>query len=198
MKSKPAKIIFRVLAVLLIAGGTMLSALIASTFAVTGLASAPDPEYIIILGCGLHNGREVSLALEERLETGLEAYGQNPGATIIVSGGQGTDELVSEAAAMRDWLFARGVPENDVIIEDNSHNTFENLLYSQKIMVSRGAGGASALIVTNRFHTTRAYMLACRIGLRSAPVAAATPWQAWHMYIRECAAFFKSLIFDHI
>lgn len=82
-------------------------------------------------------------------------------AVIIVSGGQGPSEEISEAEAMRRYLQKQGVSENRIIKEEESTSTQENIKYSNAIMHSENS---KVIIVTSDYHMYRAKMLGERIG----------------------------------
>ena len=86
------------------------------------------------------------------------------GITIVTSGGQGSNEPTSEARCMADYLMEGGVPEDQILLEDQSHNTKENFLYSKELLADEGidVGETDVLVVSNGFHLTRARMLAER------------------------------------
>lgn len=71
--------------------------------------------YVVVLGCGL-NKRKVTPLLAGRINKGIEVYKKNKGCKMIMSGGKGEDEEISEAEAMWDYAIERQVPENDIII----------------------------------------------------------------------------------
>ena len=94
-----------------------------------------DFDYVIIHGAGLLDGQRVSKLLRDRLDKAIEVYRKDPTPPkLIPSGGQGSDEKISEAEAMKSYLMDQGIPENDIILEDASTTTYENLLNSKKIM----------------------------------------------------------------
>ncbi len=93
----------------------------------------PKVEYLIILGAGL-KGDVPSEVLKYRLNKAVEYYKKNPDTIFIVSGGQGKDELISEAEAMEIYLSKRGIPIKNIIKEDKSTSTYENLKFSDKII----------------------------------------------------------------
>ncbi len=88
---------------------------------------------------------------------------------LVVCGGQGPDELVPEAHAMRDYLIGRGVPADRILVENASRTTAENLGNAQRLMTSRTAadGGSptGCIIVTSEFHAVRTWLWARRAGL---------------------------------
>ena len=114
-----------------------------------------EPDAIIILGSGLI-GDKVPPLLAQRLEKGKSIYEQFEGRPkLIVSGGQGSDELIAEAEAMARYLMEHGVPEDAILIENRSRTTFENLTFSKRILEEEGLG-KRVLLVTNSFHALRA------------------------------------------
>ncbi len=112
-----------------------------------------DADVIIVLGPGLVNGDKVSLTLQGRLDKAFEVW-QDLKRPIVVSGGQGSDETVSEAFAMKNYLVQKGVPEELIYLEDKSTSTLENFDYSQKI-IDKNNLGTNIVFVTNDFHVLR-------------------------------------------
>ena len=75
---------------------------------------------------------KVTPMLAERLNRALSVYQhQTDKCKILVSGGQGPDEPISEALAMQRYLIQHGVPQSSIIMESQSTNTFENFYYSK-------------------------------------------------------------------
>ncbi len=114
-----------------------------------------EPDAIIVLGSGLI-GDKVPPLLAQRLTKAKTIYEQFEGRPkLIVSGGQGADELTSEAEAMASYLMEQGVPQEDILIENRSRTTFENLTFSKAILEEEELG-KHVLVVTNSFHALRA------------------------------------------
>ena len=115
--------------------------------------------YIIIHGAGLDGPRPTPL-LAGRIDKALELWNkQHQHGKFVVSGGQGADEVVSEAQAMRDYLLNKGVSANAILMEDKSTTTWENLRYSLAIINAdrtTGVGATSAATVASRDVTTAA------------------------------------------
>lgn len=147
----------------------------------------PDPgaDAIIVLGCGVR-GERVSLTLARRLDAAL-AYAQaNPGTLVVLSGGQGQGEDITEAEAMHRYLTARGLPESRMRMEANSNSTYTNLLNSKRIIDGEFGAGAKVLFVTTRFHVLRAELVARALGLDAQGVGAAgVAWITPNDYMRE-------------
>ena len=116
-------------------------------------------DYIIIHGAGLDGPRPTPL-LAGRIDKALELWNkQHQHGKFVVSGGQGADEVVSEAQAMRDYLLDKGVSANAILMEDKSTTTWENLRYSLAIINAdrtTGIDATSAAVVASRDVTTAA------------------------------------------
>lgn len=145
-----------------------------------------EPSYIIILGSGLF-GDKVPPLLAQRLDKGWQIYDKFGGRPkIIVSGGRGSDELISEAQAMANYLIKKGLPEDAIILEDQSRTTYENLTFSKSLMDSTIAQKGFSLVVTNSFHALRAAIYMRRVGIKGYSLGSRTAFyflpSAW---IRE-------------
>ena len=128
----------------------------------THLPPIGDSDAIIVLGAQVKEDGTPSVALERRLTAALESYRQDR-QLIIVCGAQGGNEPRAEGDVMRDWLLARGVPDEDVIAETESFNTRENLTHAKGIMEERGL--REALVVTSDYHVARALELCRQVGI---------------------------------
>ncbi len=116
-----------------------------------------DREYdsIVVLGAGLRDGRYVSRTLRYRLDKAIELYELNH-VPIVVSGGQGKDELVSEAFAMKEYLVEQGLPEGDIYLEDKSTSTEENFEFSKVVLDGIFTEDYTIVFTSNDFHISRA------------------------------------------
>ncbi len=153
-------------------------------------------DVVVVLGSGLLDGGRIPPLLASRLDRGvtvfraLAARGSDP--VLIVSGGKGSDEQVSEADAMAGYLTARGFPADRIEREDQSANTEENLANSKAIM-DRLRPGAACVIVTSNYHVFRTAMIARRLGVRGQVTGARTAGYYWpSATLREFAAVFLS------
>jgi uncharacterized SAM-binding protein YcdF (DUF218 family) len=165
-------------------------------FVYSRLTRYHDADFVMVLGSGLRDGVRVTPLLASRLERGrqvqaaLVARGANP--MLIVSGGKGGDERLSEAEAMARYLAERGVPAATVIREDRSRTTEENLTFSRAIM-ERSRPDYRCIIVTSSFHVFRAAIIARRVGVSGQVTAARTAGYYWpSAMLREFAAVFLS------
>lgn len=155
-----------------------------------------EVDYLMILGAGL-KGKEVSLSLQKRLEKGIEYIGSNPETLVIVSGGKGLGEEITEAEAMKKYLIDHGIKDSRIIKEEKSTSTMENFKNTKEIMRKYNNKNIRILIVTNDFHMFRAKLLAKRNGFIAYGLPCKTPWSILpNCYIREYFAVLKSLALD--
>ena len=121
----------------------------------------------IVLGSGLR-GEEVSLMLQKRLDAAVEYHFKNPSALIIVSGGQGPGDAISEALAMARYLEAHGVPPELILQEGRSHSTYQNMRLSMVIIEENFDELPQVVVITNDFHIYRAVSFTRIVGLEGA------------------------------
>ena len=114
---------------------------------------------IIVLGSGIR-GELLTQGLKNRLDAAVECYEENEDLLIVVSGGQGPQEDITEALAMERYLLARGVPQESIIKEEQATSTYENFIYSKKILDEKLGDGYTAAFVSNEYHIYRASSLA--------------------------------------
>ncbi len=115
---------------------------------------------VIVLGAGIH-GESLSITLKNRLDAAAAYYEKNPDAVIVVSGGQGPQEAITEALAMKRYLLEQGIPFEKIIEEGRSTSTAENFRFSKEILDSYFYNqDYSTVFVTDDFHIYRAEMTA--------------------------------------
>ena len=179
-------------------------------------------DYIIIHGAGLNGPRPTPL-LAGRIDKALELWGkQHQHGKFVVSGGQGADEVVSEAKAMRDYLLEKDVPLDAILMEDRSTTTWENLKYSIGIInndwtasanttsvdasASSGSSAASTIgtdfttaVVTSDFHVFRCAEYAHNLGLKADGIGSHTKGWYWPTaFIREFIAITKAHLWPYL
>lgn len=173
----------------LVGGGTLLA------MGFVGAGTQPQSaDVIIVLGARVYPDR-LSTSLKARLDIGLKLFRDGLAQQIIVSGGQGADEPTSEALAMQEYLLAQGVNPRAIHLEQNSYSTYDNLRFSQQIMLEQGFG--SALLVTSDYHVLRSRLIAWRLGIVSTSAAAPLPVPATlrcRMLGREVLAIWRELL----
>ena len=152
---------------------------------------------VIILGAGLI-GDQVSTTLALRLDKAAEYLRENKNALAVVSGGQGSDELVTEASAMKKYLIRKGIAPKRILEEGRSTSTKENFLFSKELLDARlGAGRYTCVYVTNNFHTYRAGLYAKKAGLDAEGLASrSAPYTLPTNYSREYLALIWYALFE--
>lgn len=152
-------------------------------------------DFVIVLGSGLLDGGRVPPLLASRLERGRKVYARlarrrRADPFLIVSGGKGDNEQISEARAMAGYLIERGFPADRLILEDQSGSTEENIEFSRAIM-ERTRPGARCVIVTSGYHALRAGIIASGLGVRGQVAGAPTArYYRPSAMLREFAAMF--------
>lgn len=175
--------------VLCVAVGLLCAAVIAAAV-ITGLMirasrRPPDTEApVVILGCKVR-GTEPSLMLARRLNAAIPYLKEHPDLPVIVCGGQGKDEQISEAACMASYLTAHGIEPERIYQDAASVSTKENLRNALDILEAQ-EWEHSITIVTDGYHQLRASMIAKDLGLRAGAVSAKTSWYLIPTYyVRE-------------
>ncbi|WFD11481.1 YdcF family protein [Tepidibacter hydrothermalis] len=121
-------------------------------------------DYVVVLGSGLR-GDKVSPILANRLDKAYDYIKKYNETDVIVSGGQGKDELISEARAMKNYLIQKGVGSNKIILEDKSTSTIENIKYTKDILKEKKELHKTILLVTSDYHIFRSKMIANGFGI---------------------------------
>ncbi|MBP2660218.1 MAG: YdcF family protein [Firmicutes bacterium] len=151
-------------------------------------------DYAVILGAGL-DGDKISNTVKTRLDTGYDYLVKNETVKVIVSGGQGEGELVSEAEAMGKYLIQKGIDSQRIIYEDKSISTRQNIVFSKNIAYSNSTGEPILLIITSDYHMLRAKLLCHQLNLNYYGLASTSPLMVRINYsIREYCATIKDLV----
>ena len=186
---------------LLLAGVLTFSACLWTVLAEGHSDMHSEPDTMIILGCMVYEWGP-SILLRDRLDTALDYLEEHPDTTVIVSGGQGADEHISEAQAMHDYLVEHGFPSAQILLEDQSSNTYENLSFSNHVIAAHGIDVTDDLVVvSNDFHLARVRMLFKRVAggdyhLNTLAAPTSHLPSRIKMYIREPLALIKSSLCD--
>lgn len=158
------------------------------------LPSEDTDQTMIVLGCGLE-GERPSQMLWRRLTAAQSYLEQHPTVPVIVSGGQGSDEIMSEAQCMKNWLTDQGISGERIFMEDRSASTFENLSFSKAVIAEHDLP-EKIIIVTNNFHSCRAAMIARKQGYSCTSVPAKTTWWLFPVSVlREVFGIAKEWVF---
>lgn len=161
-------------------------------------AAPHNIDFVIILGAGLH-GDKPSKSLQTRLIAAVHYLKENKDVPVVVSGGQGSGETITEAEAMARYLKKNGISENRIYNENQSTSTYENLKFSKQLLEELGVKDPAVLIVTNDFHIARTKIIAKKAGLDSYFLnVESPPFVKINYLIREYFAFLKTWLFQEI
>lgn len=153
---------------------------------------APNQDFIIILGCWFRKDGSLPPLLRGRVDRALtfwEKQKKETGltATFIPSGGQGQDEPMPEAEAIRKYLLAHQIPEGMIRPESRSRNTYQNMMFSKEIIENQ-KHPAKTVFVTTNYHVFRSGVWAAEAGLAAEGVGEKTRWWFWpNAFLRETA-----------
>lgn len=169
----------------------------------TGFNDYPDDDTdcVIVLGAKIR-GENVTRALADRLDAAYDYASKegNEDVIIIVSGGQGDDEVTTEAKVMKQYLVDKGMDEERVLMEDKSVNTKQNLTFSYEIIKEKIGEDAKIAICTSNFHVYRATLLAKNMEIENVSGLAAytKPILLPNSTVRECLALVKEWMIGNI
>lgn len=189
--------LFRHIVIAIVAIGVCFGLLLEGTIIYHSQKEAkPGVEYLIVLGAQVRGDR-ITKSLKYRLDTAKDYLDSNLDTKVIVSGGQGPGENLSEAEAMSRYLVEQGIDEKRIIMEVNSTNTVENIQFSKGFLPDEDT---SIAVVTNGFHVFRSICIAKKQGLTDVQGLAAPSDQILtiNYYVREAAGVMKDLLFGNI
>ena len=162
----------------------------------------PDKDFLIILGCGIRKDGSPSPLLRGRIDRAVMFRNRQLAQTgkdlvFVTSGGQGPDEVTSESDSMKQYLLTQGIRQEQIIEEDRSCNTLENMKFSrEKILEQEPDGRLNGKIAfcTTNYHVFRSGLCARRVKMRALGMGAKTKWYFWpNAAVRE----FVGLLTEH-
>ena len=150
----------------------------------------PDKDHIIILGCGIRDDGTLYPLLRGRADAAISFYKKQlaetgKAAKLVPSGGQGPDECMPEGEAIKRYLLEQGIPEDHILPETRSENTYQNMKYS-KAIIDKDNPDSKMIFATTNYHVYRSGILAASVGMNADGVGAKTKWYFWpNALIRE-------------
>jgi uncharacterized SAM-binding protein YcdF (DUF218 family) len=139
----------------------------------------------IVLGAAVW-GDEVSPVFRERINHAIDLYRSGKVRKIIFTGGQGNKDELTEAAEARQFAIKNGIPEKDILIEERSHTTYENVVNAKRVADANGL--KKVLIVSDPMHMKRAVAMARDIGLDAYPSPTPTTrYRGWRSQFESLA-----------
>ncbi|HEX6719508.1 MAG TPA: YdcF family protein [Pyrinomonadaceae bacterium] len=160
--SKIAKAVLLIFLVLVLAVGLLAWRI----YAFSKATSDGPADAAIVLGAAVWT-TEVSPVFRERINHGIELYRKGKVRKLIFTGGSGNPGEPTESSAARQYALLSGIPPGDILIEENSHTTYENIRYAKHIADKQGIN--KVLIVSDPLHMKRAVTIARDMGLVADP-----------------------------
>ena len=152
-----------------------------------------NQDFIIILGSKINNDGTLPPLLKARVDKAID-FGKKQYETTkkkivyVPSGGKGRDEVMAEAIAIKNYLIENGIKEKDILIEDKSTNTIENMKYS-KDKIDKVKNDANISFSTTNYHVFRSGVIACKQGIDIEGMGSKTKWYFYsNALIREFIA----------
>jgi uncharacterized SAM-binding protein YcdF (DUF218 family) len=146
----------------------------------------------IVLGAAQWNGTP-SPVLGARLDHALDLYRRGYVSHIILTGGVGPGDTTSEAAAGKQYLVARGLPSEALLLDEHGATTWESLRASAVLVRANGIG--AVVLVSDPFHMLRSLKMARDLGLmaygsptRTSPISESVGVEAGYV-VRESWAY---------
>lgn len=152
-----------------------------------------DKDFILILGCMVKKDGTLTPLLKGRVDRTIEFAKMqkektNKDIVFVPSGGQGVDEVISEADAIKNYLIDQGINKKKILVENKSTSTYENIKFSYKIIKKQNNNPNIALSTTN-YHVFRACSIAFKEGLNIEGIGSKTKSYFWiNAFIREFIA----------
>lgn len=175
-------------------------AVCAVTEAIIIRASFGSPEkecqYMVVLGAKV-NGTSPSLSLSDRINAAYKYMTENPEVIAVLSGGQGSDEGISEAQCMFQQLTMRGIDPKRLWLEDKATSTWENLKFSLDLIEEKtGTRPKTIGLLSSEYHLFRASLFANDCGVEALGIPAPTSWLSLRLnyFTREVAGVWHYLI----
>ena len=159
---KIAKALLLIVFILALAVGLLASRIY--SFGNTSSDSTADAA--VVLGAAVWT-TQVSPVFRERINHGIDLYQKRKVRKLIFTGGQGNPHEPTESSAARHYALQRGIPAGDILIEEKSHTTYENILYAKQLADSHGI--KKVLIVSDPLHMKRAVEMANDVGFVADP-----------------------------
>ena len=147
---------------------------------------------IIILGAAVQ-GTTPSPVFEERIRHSIDLYRAGFAPKLLFTGGVGDGLKHSESSVGRSVATQQAIPVGDILIEERSRTTQQNLSEARSVMHKNGL--KSAIIVSDPLHMKRAMMMADGLGINA--VSSPTPTTRYRTLQTKLGFLFRELYFFH-
>lgn len=188
------------IAVLIFILGVIIGLLIRQDFNLRYTGGAKNADYCIVLGSGYIYPNMKQSESKERLDVGMEYVEKNPETILILSGGMNGD-VVSDARGFAKYLAEQGFQHMDkVVLEEQSHNTYENMKYCGELIEKRSAGKdlseIEIVMITHDYHVLRSKILAFKRGMRPSFIGVPSDVKPWEgKFLKEIVGVVQAVLF---
>jgi len=153
---------------------------------------AQNSDCIIVLGAAAYH-KSPSPVLKERIDHAITLYQQGLAPTVIFTGGFGTGAPYSESDVAAKYALRNGIKVVDVLTEDSSRSTVDNLVEAKKLMASNGL--TTAIIISDPLHLKRASIIANNLGITA--VTSPTPTSRYRTFKSQFKFLIREVYFYH-
>ena len=175
------KIVLAIIAVTV----AVLAVTAARIYRYSGVAIDKQADAAVVLGAAVWS-QNVSPVFRERINHAVDLYRKGKVRKLIFTGGQGNSNEPTEAAAASSYAQANGIPIQDILVEQKSHTTFENIVNAKQLADANSL--KTVLIVSDPMHMKRAMTMARDVGLRAYPSPTPTTrYVGWRTQMSELA-----------
>jgi len=153
-------------------------------------------DYVVVLGAKV-NKHGPSVSLWDRICAAYRYAENHPDTILILSGGQGTDEPITEAECMYRELVELGIHPRQLRMEDEATSTWENLKFSLDLIEAEtGVRPTKIGVLSSEYHLFRASLLAkaCDVEFVGIPARTSRWGQRINHFMREVAGVWHYLI----
>ncbi len=164
-------------------------------------ASFGNPEepvdYVVVLGAKV-NRDGPSVSLWDRICAAYTYLDEHPDVTAVLSGGQGTDEPITEAECMYRELVNLGIDPQRLWMEEDATSTWENLNFSLDLIEEKtGARPRKLGVVSSEYHLYRAsrFAKACGVEFVGIPAKTSRLSQKINHFMREVAGVWHYIFY---
>jgi uncharacterized SAM-binding protein YcdF (DUF218 family) len=175
------KIVLAIIAVTVV----VITVTAARIYRYSSVAVDKQADAAVVLGAAVWS-QNVSPVFRERINHAVDLYRKGKVRKLIFTGGQGNSNEPTEAAAASSYAQANGIPIQDILVEQKSHTTFENIVNAKQLADANSL--KTVLIVSDPMHMKRAMTMARDVGLRAYPSPTPTTrYVGWRTQMSELA-----------
>ena len=154
-----------------------------------------ESDVIIVLGARSYKQGKYNPCLVARMDHAIGIYKDGYTKKLLFTGGNDVEDNVNEAETMQKIAVGAKVATESILLEKKATSSYENLLYSKKIMEDNKL--KTAIIVTEPFHSPRAGMIAKKLNIdySLSPTQTSVCWNRWkylsRYFLREPLAIIQ-------